>query len=253
MSASVGVLVSDVFCPRCTARIPRVAVDVAGATATCVTCDERFALPERLGRDRALRIEQPASITVERDEPSRARGGQGAYRDAAVVAEPPRRALRIEQRREWFPSVIGLPFSVVWNGMLVRAQWEILTQEPRAFPVLICSAPFAAAGLLAFVASVRGLFRRVRITLDGTTLVVRHWPRLWRAQCRIEVGFLRGLFVVRREGRRFPLQIPTTYTLCAEVAGGAVELATGFTSADEARYVAQVIEEHLGIGEEAAR
>ncbi|WP_236607142.1 hypothetical protein [Sandaracinus amylolyticus] len=204
--------------------------------ATCASCGVRFASAQLVARDPTVRHRRPAWIVVQREGAAAPRAG---YRDHAQVR---RGTLRVLGRREWLPFVLVSPIVLLLNALTLRA---LLASRFES------GLPHALVGLALLVAIGVMLARRLRITIDGSSLTASVWPSLWRSGRRLDVGELRTISVVR------PPQLlgssshaAPTYTLFAELSGATVVLATGFTTADEALYVAQTIEDHVGIREE---
>lgn len=233
----------DVLCPRCSAKVPASAVNLERMIAKCGACDAVFAFEAQVRRpQRGARIPRPGSITVEgespppRDEPG--------YRDAARASA--RGTLRITRR--WFgaSAIFTLFFSLIWNAFLVFWYGAAFSAPDTPWIMFVFPLGHVAVGVGLFYWSLATLLNRTTIVVDGRALTVRHGPVPWWGARDLEVDRVRQLFVRSRtrtnKGRR-----STTYALCADDDGVAVDLATGLRSADEARYVEQLIEDHLAI------
>lgn len=233
----------ELACPKCAAKVPASAINVDRMIAKCDACSDVFRFESQLGlRSGRARLPKPRSIRVEGESDDGARPGDIGYRESARTTGG-----RLGISRRWFSpmSIFTLVFAIVWCGFLTiwyatafagGAQLEALL-----FPLL-----HVAVGFFLFYWSIASFVNRTRIVVDGGRLSVRHGPLPWPGSRDLEVRSIKQLFV-RTRVTHTKNGTSSSYALCADVDGTAIDLVRGLSQADEARYIEQVIEEHLSI------
>lgn len=235
----------SVSCPKCAAPVPAEDVNIVRLVAKCRGCGNVFSFIEQVGAAPAAPrpapaplavVAMPAGIDLQRTEvPSPTLG----YRDA------PRQAGRLVITRRWFqPQAIFLiVFAVFWNGFLVN--WYTIAFKSDG-PLIMFLFPLlhVSAGLWITYQGLTGLLNRTTITLADGILAVKHGPIPARGNRTLETSDVQQLYteeIVGSKGGK-------TYNLMVVVKSGpTVALAKGLTSPQQALYIEQVVEEHLGI------
>ncbi len=182
-----------------------------------------------------VRVAQPSSITVTRPASS---GGAGVPRGAGQPARG-----RLEIVRRW-----GVPADKGWLAFAVLFGASVALWPARFFATEVAYPVLHACLAVPFLYwCVVNLVNRTRIVLDGATLTLRHGPLPAGRGQDLDLARI-GRFLVQR------LDTPSknggmysSYSLSAEVDGVPVDLVGGLQERDEADYLAQVIEEHLGL------
>jgi hypothetical protein len=156
--------------------------------------------------------------------------------------------------RRWFTWVyIFLAFfSVVWNGFLVF--WygmAFVSDAPLAFklfPVL-----HVAVGVGLTYLTFAGFVNSTTFTVERDHLTVRHGPLPWRGNLDVSTGRLEQLFCTEQviQGRN---GTTVRYGVDAVLKDGTqLKVASGLDEREQALYIEQAIEKHLGIVDRRVR
>lgn len=232
----------DILCPRCAARVPAADVNLERMVGKCAACDGVFRIEGQLQRSGRARIARPPAITVEGERAQEP--GDPTYREGARRRAPG--TLRIARR--WFNvgAIFTLGFSLVWNAFLVFWYATALSAPGAPWIMLVFPLLHVAVGVGLFYWSIASLLNRTTIVVDGRTLSVRHAPIPWPGGRDLDADRIQQLFV-RSSLHRGKHGTRTSYALCANVDGTSVDLVRGMSRLDEARYMEQLIEDHLSI------
>jgi len=149
----------------------------------------------------------------------------------------------IEIVRRWFdPTYIGLIFAVLFSfGMTLYFTRDLWLSAPLflVLPIL------GVAGFSYYI--VAGLLNRTYVSVDSQGLTIRHEPIPWFGGKTIETSRLKQLYskeIVSR-GESGP---HVSYELRATLkSGGDMKLLAGLASQQQALYIEQELEKHLGI------
>jgi hypothetical protein len=144
-----------------------------------------------------------------------------------------------------WPRAIGaafLVFSLVWWAFL--AFWVAMAPGMMKLFVVF----HAAAGCVIVYVGLAMLLNQSSVRVDGEVLAVDHRPLWWPGRLQLRVADIDQLFVVQRFKRRSNNQGPRiTYDLCALDRRGTQRKVAQLEDADQALYLEQRIEHHLGI------
>ncbi len=248
----------QVACTTCGRTIPATDVNIERLVARCTGCDSVFDISAQFGppaEPRGVRarapVPLPSSLTIVDRGLSPAPHGAGgtAYRGAAATAP-------FELTRRWFrPAVLVMVvFCVAWDGFLVFWYSAALLGATQPHKVgsglwLMFLFPIGhvAVGVGLTYSTLATLVNRTRIAVNGPLLTVDHGPIPWRGNWRIPVEDLEQIYCqeLTRTNRN---SSSTTFNVVALLKSGTtLKLLTALPEADQALYIEQAIESHLGI------
>lgn len=233
---------SVVACPSCGSTLRADDMNLQSMAGKCRRChalvDLRAMVPPVEGQGNApapeprdpIPVPLPSGVQVE------ARG-----RDLVIV-------------RRWFSWVyIFLAFfCVVWNGMLaffygiifaVDGPWMI-----KLFPLL-----HVAAGVFITYLTVAGFLNRTTFRVERDHLTVRHGPVPWRGNLDVSTTALEQIFCTEHVSRG---RNGTSVRYGVEAVlkdGRHLKLATGLDAREQALFIEQTLEKHLGIVDRRVR
>jgi hypothetical protein len=185
---------------------------------------------------------------------------EGAYA-AEPLPVPLPAGIHVEERgrdlvivRRWFSwvYVFLLFFCIVWNGMLLF--WYAIAfagDAPLAFklfPIL-----HVAAGAFISYLTLAGFVNRTRFTIERDHLTVRHGPLPWRGNVDVSTTSLEQLFCTEQiiRGRN---GTTIRYGVDAVLKDGRhLKIATALDAREQALYIEQSMEKHLGIQDRRVR
>jgi hypothetical protein len=213
-------------CRRCHALVDLRAA-APGLAAAPAAAEQAYAEP---GAREPLPVPLPARVHVE------ARGS-----DLTIV-------------RRWFSwGYIFLAFfCVVWNGFL--ATWYgivFATDAPllfKLFPVL-----HVAVGVGLLYVTIAGFVNRTTFRVERDHLTVRHGPVPWKGNLDISTTSLEQIFCTEQISRG---RNGTTIRYGVEAVlrdGRHLKLATGLDAREQAMFIEQTLEKHLGIQDRRVR
>lgn len=225
----------DATCPSCGSALRAVDISRETMSARCPAChtlvDLRAAAPAAAGTQTGigearemLPVPLPAGIRVE------ARG-----RDLTIV-------------RRWFSWVylLLLFFCVMWWGFLAVWYGLALTADAplvfKLFPLL-----HVAAGVCLAYTTVAGFLNRTTFRIERDHLTVRHGPVPWRGNLDVSTLQLEQLFCTEKvtHGRN---STTTRYGVEAILKdGGHLKVVSSLDAREQALFIEQTIEAHLGI------
>lgn len=156
--------------------------------------------------------------------------------------------------RRWFSWVyiFLLLFCAVWDGMLLFFYGVIFA---AGGPVWVMLFPIlhVAAGVFITYFTLAGLVNRTTFTIERDHLSVRHGPLPWRGNLDVSTSSLEQLYCTEQEirGRN---GVTIRYGVDAALRdGGHLKLAAGLDAREQALYIEQTIEKHLGIPDRRVR
>lgn len=238
-----------VACPSCGTTLRPADMSLDTMAARCPGCnalvDLRGVVPDPAHAPRATRVLAPAA------------GADAA--DALPVPLPA--GIHVQERgrdlvivRRWFSwiYIFLLFFCVVWDGMLVFWYALVFSGESplvfKLFPLL-----HVAAGVFITYFTIAGLVNRTTFTIERDRLSVRHAPLPWRGSVDIPAASLEQLFCTEQviRGRN---GVTLRYGVDAVLKDGRhLKLATPLDVREQAMYIEQAIEKHLGIKDRPVR
>lgn len=233
---------AHVACPACGTPLRGSDMSLQAMAGRCHACD---ALVD-------LRAVAPSL------EPTAADGPADGLEPLPVPLPP---GIHVEDRgrdlvivRRWFSWVyiFLLLFCAVWDGMLIFFYGVIFAAGTPTwvalFPVL-----HVAAGVFITYFTIAGLVNRTTFTIERDRLSVRHGPLPWRGNVDVSTDALAQLYCTEQEirGRN---GVTLRYGVDAALRdGGHLKLASGLDAREQALYIEQGIEKHLGIPDRRVR
>jgi hypothetical protein len=240
---------TPVACPSCGSTLRDQDMSVQTLSARCPAC---HALVDLRGSAPVLAAAAPAPAAADYGTQADAREPIPVPLPAGVHVEERGRDLVIVRR--WFSwvYVFLLFFCVVWNGFLVM--WYGIAFQADAplafklFPLL-----HVAAGVFITYMTIAGFLNRTTFRIERDHLTVRHGPVPWRGNLDVGTTGLLQLFCTEQviRGRN-----GTTLKYSVEGVlrdGRHLKLATGLDAREQALFIEQALEKHLGIQDRRVR
>jgi hypothetical protein len=241
---------TDVACPSCGTTLRPGDISRETMSARCPVCqalvDLRFATPAVAGASLAPAARGGASLAADAREPL------PVPLPAGLSVEERGRDLTIVRRWFSWTYLLMLFFCVVWNGFLVF--WygmAFATDAPLAFklfPLL-----HVAVGVFLTYATLAGFVNRTTLRIERDHLTVRHGPLPWRGNLDVSTLSLSQLFCTEKisQGRN-----GTTVRYGVEAMlkdGRHLKVAPGLNVREQALFIEQAVEKHLGIQDRPVR
>jgi hypothetical protein len=227
-----------VACPSCGTTLRDQDLSLQTLSGRCPTCDAlvdlRAAAPglwnAQAGAREPIPVPLPANVHVEE------RG-----RDLVIV-------------RRWFSWMYLFLafFCAVWNSFLVFF-YSIIIATDAPLPLLLFPALHVAVGAFLTYMTLAGFVNRTTFTVERDHLTVRHGPLPWRGNRDVSTTSLLQLFCTEQVSRG---RNGTTIRYSVEAVltdGGHLKLATGLDAREQALFIEQVLEKHLGIQDRPVR
>jgi len=225
----------EILCPTCRQVIPAEDINIKLAIAKCASCSTVFNFggqvgsPEQTRRQRA-RVPMPKGIKVDESGP-----------DLVI------------RRSWWTPVAIFLLFFCgTWDAFLVFWYFIAFTQHGPwimiVFPVV-----HVAVGVGLTYSVLCYFLNSTSITVRGGVLKIRHGPLPWRGNCEILEADIDQIYckLKERHGRR---GTQTTYEDNAVLTDNRkVTLLASLEDEDQALFIEQALEEHVGITDRQVR
>lgn len=171
------------------------------------------------------------------------------------------RGIHVEERgrdltivHRWFSwgYILLLFFCVMWNGFLVSWYGIAFTADAplifKLFPLL-----HVAAGVFITYLTLAGFVNRTTFCIERDHLTVRHGPLPWRGNLDVSTDMLQQLFCTEKivRGRN---STTVRYGVEAVLKDGThLKLAPGLEQREQALFIEQAIEKHLGIVDRRVR
>jgi hypothetical protein len=238
---------THIACPSCGSTLHSEDMSLQTMTGKCRSChalvDLRAAAPGLAVAPAAAGQAYPASD---------AREPIPVPLPAKVHVEARGRDLTIVRR--WFSWVyIFLAFfCVVWNGMLLFFYSLIFAVDGplviKLFPIL-----HVAVGLGLSYTTIAGFLNRTTFRVERDHLTVRHGPVPWKGNLDVPTTSLEQIFCTEQISRG---RNGTTIRYGVEAVlrdGRHLKLATGLEAREQALFIEQTLEKHLGIQDRRVR
>jgi hypothetical protein len=230
-----------ILCRSCSRPVDADGINLDRMIAKCGACNAVFDFSSQIRRDpapstalqrRRPAVPMPSNITVHRGlagdlDTYRSRGG----------AEP------IVIVRRWFtPAYLGLLFFCIgWDAFLVF--WYSIALRGGAWLMVVFPIAHVAIGVGLTYTTLAGLINRTWIAVQDGWLTVRHGPIPWRGNHRLRVEAVKQLFCEQGKGKK-----GVSFGLFAVLDDGRkLPLVTSVETPDQALFLEQVLEDHLGI------
>lgn len=165
---------------------------------------------------------------------------------ARVHVEERGRDLTITRR--WFSwgYVFLLFFCVMWDGFLVFWYGVALTMD-APLPFILFPLLHVAVGVFLTYMTIAGFVNRTTFTIERDRLIVRHGPLPWRGSVDVSTISVEQLFCTEKISRG---RNGTTVRYNVEAVlkdGRHLKVATGLDEREQALFIEQTLEKHLGI------
>jgi hypothetical protein len=219
-------------CPKCGTEILAENMNLERMVAKCANCHSIFSFAKPVDGSQAkakLAAPQPDKVVLEN------LGG------------------RLTLRWHWFSWHILLVtgFAVFWNGILFFGfGGAIISGGASPFAVLpLMILPHFWVGLAMIYYAITGYVNKTTVTVDYGQLTVRHGPLPWWGNRQIEPAHIVQLYSKEnRSGYRRNNQWSGNFEVHAILKQGKHQkLLSGLDSSEQALFVEQTIEDHLGI------
>jgi len=228
-------------CKACGAALTATGLDPAAGTVSCVHCGALFRLDE---------AERRALGGAEAAAPPGPRVRERVPLPRHVTVE--RLGRRLVVRWRWFRwSMLPLLFfALVWDGFLVAWYSIAFSSEGRVpwialvFPLL-----HVLVGIGVTYGAALNLLERTTVEVDGGALSVTHGPLPWGPSPTVPVHEIEQIFVARtvRQSKNGP---SVSWELRAVTRKDrSLLLARGLAEPEQAWWLEQEIEEHLGLAD----
>jgi hypothetical protein len=172
--------------------------------------------------------------------------------EAANVGIPERFEIHDSGAAFWiqwkWPRIIALPlaaFAVAWDAFLVSWYSGVLTQDAPTMMVLF-PIPHVVVGLVLPYVAMAFWLNSTFVEIEAGDLRIRHRPLPFPGRRTLRVGDVQQLFCVERTGRKDSV----TYDVMARLTSDReTKLVSGLSTAREARFIEQRIEDRLGLAD----
>ncbi|HEX8671562.1 MAG TPA: hypothetical protein VF710_06725 [Longimicrobium sp.] len=233
-------------CPTCGAQIQAADMNLSTMYARCGECQSLVNLEAA-----------PSAAPASRDSTE----GAVLMQDGSLAPAPPLPVplperltvhtagggLRIERRWYAWTAIFLVFFCVVWFGFL--AFWYLMAFTTGAWVLMLFPLLHVAVGLFLAYFTAALFVNTTEIVVADGVLTVRHGPLPWMGNRQIATDTLEQLYCEEHVSRgRNGTTI--TYSVRARGKDGRmVKLVTGLPERDQAMYIEQEVERHLGIAD----
>ncbi|MEQ8763870.1 MAG: hypothetical protein RL885_08085 [Planctomycetota bacterium] len=241
-----------ITCPQCRLEIPAEDVHLDTSLAKCRRCDSVFDFTEQ----------------VPRSERRRDAARRDSARPRENIAAPKGIELRddgwggLSIERRWLSPLTFflLVFVIFWDGFLIF--WYSMAgkfaggEEGGMFSMLFFLFPLihVAVGLALTYFVVASFFNRTTLQCRDGRLTVTHGPFPWPGKRDLDASDIAQLYTKERIRRGNNGGVHTSYQLRLRTKGGQdVKLLSSLNEPDQAMYIEQEIEKHLGIEDRSVR
>ncbi|MBN1344564.1 MAG: hypothetical protein JXQ73_17875 [Phycisphaerae bacterium] len=225
------------YCKTCGEPIDADDVNIKLAIAKCRSCNAVFGFAEQLAGQEARKARR------NRDD---------VPMPKAITVDPWGHDLTITRR--WFSwiHVFLVFFCIAWDSFLVFWYFMAFTEKsPLIFKIFPIFHLATGVGLTYF--TIAGFLNRTVIKVASGILSVRHTPLPWPGNHRIETAGLDQIYCTE-EIRHGEDNASFNYVVNAKLTDGRkVKLLTGLDEPDQALFIEQQIERHLGIEDRPVR
>lgn len=233
-------------CPTCGAQIPAIDMNLSTMYARCRECQS------------LVDLEAAADAApVPRDSIT----GAVLMRDGSLAPAPPLPVplperltvytagggLRIERRWYAWTAIFLTAFCVMWFGFL--GFWYVMAFGTGQTALMLLPLLHVAAGLYLAYFTAAMFVNTSEIVVANGILTVRHGPLPWFGNREIPTDSLEQLYCQEHISRSRN-GTTVTYSVRARGRDGRlVKLVTGLPQRDQAMYIEQEVERHLGIAD----
>ncbi|MEM7179954.1 MAG: hypothetical protein AAF518_03505 [Spirochaetota bacterium] len=142
-------------------------------------------------------------------------------------------------------------FSLFWNGFMAVWMWITITQGIYAFSIFGCL--HAGVGIYLAYNTITGFFNKTIIKANRQTLSIRHTPLPWPGKRDIDSQDLSQLYSKAAISRNRN-STSVSYQVHAIAKNNThISLVKNLESSEQALYIEQAIENHLGIEDRAVK
>jgi hypothetical protein len=218
----------ELKCPNCGSELQPDDVFPQIAAARCRHCDTLFAIPAGFTKVELIRrpeVTLPARFQISHDI------------ENLVI------------RRRWYSPIafVLLFFAIFWNGFMVVWHGIALGSGMWIMSAFGLIHTAVGLGLIYFVLAI--FLNSTVITANKFQLSVSVGPLPWKGNRRIDSSQVRQLFCKEKISRR-KNGTSSSYSVEAVMQDNSRQtLANGFANADEALFVEQQLEKHLGLAD----
>lgn len=211
-------------CPSCGLQLQAADMNLETMAARCRGCQSLVDLrPEQAAAEPALPVPLPERVTV------RDFGGE----------------LRIERRWFTWMAVFLAFFCTFWFGVL--AFWYVMAFRTGDLRMMLFPLLHVAVGLLVLYWTIAMFVNRTWIVVRSGRLTVRHGPLPWLGNRDVATEALEQLYC-EDHIRRSRNGTTVTYSVRARGTDGRlIKLVAGLPHRDQALFIEERIERHLGI------
>jgi DNA-directed RNA polymerase subunit RPC12/RpoP/uncharacterized membrane protein len=233
-------------CPTCGAQIQAADMNLSTMYARCRECQSLVDL------DAA-----PSAAPAPRDSTA----GAVLMQDGSLAPAPPLPVplperlmvhtagggLRIERRWYAWTAIFLVFFCVVWFGFL--AFWYLMAFSTGAWLLMLFPLLHVAVGLFLAYFTAALFVNTTEIVVADGVLTVRHGPLPWLGNRQIATDALEQLYCEEHVSRSRNGTTITYSVRARSKDGRMVKLVTGLPERDQAMYIEQEVERHLGIAD----
>lgn len=222
----------EIKCPHCSRAVPADNINVQTSIAKCAYCSSVFGFAGQVtgagGYGASKRtVDTPNGYSV---------AMEGA--DLVII-------------RRWFSwkYLFLLAFCVFWDAFLVVWYTIAFTHNGplimKLFPMM-----HVAVGVGLTYYTVAGFLNKTRITLNTAEMRIRHYPLPWFGSKILPRQEINQLFCEEKMSRNRNNGMSYSYSLSAVMSGGKrLKLISGLDNPEDALFLEQRIESHLGIAD----
>lgn len=221
-------------CPECELKLSADDVNIDIMVAKCTSCNNVFSFatqiddyqePSLYKSDKPLSVPKPNGINI------KVNGDQ------------------LFIRRKWFsPMLIFMAlFCVFWDGFLLI--WYGIALSGGSLGMILFPLLHVAVGIFLTYSTIAGFLNTTTIAADSYELSVTHAPMPWRTPKKIKSSVLRQIYCSEKRGNKGSI----TYNVNAISGNEHIKLLSNLTNLEQALYIEQEIEKHLGIKNRAVR
>lgn len=217
----------ELKCRNCGSQLDPEDISPQLAAARCRHCNALFAIP----------------TTVKEEKPEIPRPEVGLPKNFQVSRKGPDLVIT----RRWFsPAAFGLLFfAIIWNGFMIV--WHTIALSQGVWFMSLFGLIHTAVGI-GVAYTVAGMFLNSTVIQAGPSGIgVRHGPLPWKGNKQLARNQVEQLYC-QEKVRRGKNGTSTAYLLVAVTPGNRREnLLKNITEVEQAIYLEQQIERHLGI------
>lgn len=241
---------THVACPSCRTKLRAEDMSLETLTGKCQLChalvDLRTVMPA--AGVPAMAIANPAGATHSAAD---ARAPIPVPLPARMVVDARGRDLTIVMRWFSWTYIMMAFFCVMWDGFLVF--WYGMAIATQNLVMLIFPLLHVAVGVGLTYFTIAGFFNRTTFRIERDYLTVRHGPLPWPGNLEVPTSNLEQLFCTEKVTRG-KNGVTIRYGVEAVLKDGRhLKLGSGLEEREQAMFLEQTIEKHLGIQDRRVR